>query len=397
MWKVLIADDEPKILRGLSGMLKRMPLELEIVGLADNGLKALELAEQLQPDLMLVDINMPFLNGLELIDRLRGMRQEMKIIVITGYEEFEYARQALEMSVFAYLLKPVGEEELQGKLEAAIRELSLQRERRRHYAFAMEQIERRKDMLLENFLRDVVENEYEETEIAQRCLWFGLDPDGPFELLLIIPLISSAESRPEQDVTLRYEVEGAIRQAYPALGFRCLFSDARGNVLALYEPAPGRQLPSCEALSLAVSEDTGTQTRVLCGHLDGLRHLPAVYDSLTESGFEQRGASPIVTAAQRHIARNYMNPSLGLPDTAEVAGVTPTYLSRLMKQELGMSFSRYLNMTRVKQSVSLMEKGLMLKDIALRVGYSSPYYFSTAFKKVLSVPPNEYRSEVMKK
>ena len=151
MWKVLIADDEPKILRGLSGMLKRMPLELEIVGLADNGLKALELAEQLQPDVMLVDINMPFLNGLELIDRLRGMRQEMKIIVITGYEEFEYARQALEMSVFAYLLKPVGEEELQGKLEAAVRELSLQRERRRHYAFAMEQIERRKDMLLENF------------------------------------------------------------------------------------------------------------------------------------------------------------------------------------------------------------------------------------------------------
>ncbi|NLG58135.1 MAG: helix-turn-helix transcriptional regulator, partial [Clostridiales bacterium] len=72
-------------------------------------------------------------------------------------------------------------------------------------------------------------------------------------------------------------------------------------------------------------------------------------------------------------------------------GITPTYLSRLMKQELGLSFNKYLTKTRINHAVKLMGQGLLLKDIALRVGYSSPYYFSTAFKKTLGSAPIEYR------
>lgn len=397
MWKVVIADDEPKILRGLKNMLQRMPLGLEVAGLADNGLKALELVDKLQPDILLVDINMPFLNGLELIARLRERREDMRILVITGYEEFEYARQAVELSVFAYLLKPVGEQELFTKLQRAIEELTVERERHRYYAFAAEQMEKRRDMLIENFLRDVTAGEYEEPEISQRCAWFGLQPDNLWELLLIVPAISSAETAPEQDLMLRYEVEAALKHRYGPLESARVFSDARGNVLVLYEPLPSTQPLRAEQMAAAIREDTGIRVSLSKAPLKALCDLMTAYDQLMERCQDIQGLSPIVAAAQQHILKHYADPSLGLLNTAEVAGVTPTYLSRLMKQELGMPFSRYLNSIRINQAIALMEKGFKLKDIALRVGYSSPYYFSTAFKKMLSIPPSEYRSEEMRK
>ena len=101
MWGVLIADDEPKIRRGLRAQLSRLELPLRVVAEAEDGEMALEAAEKYRPDILLVDINMPFMNGLAFISALRRTRADARIIVITGYEEFEYARQALEMNVQA--------------------------------------------------------------------------------------------------------------------------------------------------------------------------------------------------------------------------------------------------------------------------------------------------------
>ena len=80
MWRILIADDEPKIQRGLKGQIERMGLDAEIVGLAGDGEVALEMVDALAPDIMLVDINMPFLNGLEMIEHLRSRNEEMRLI-----------------------------------------------------------------------------------------------------------------------------------------------------------------------------------------------------------------------------------------------------------------------------------------------------------------------------
>ena len=106
MYKALIADDEEIIRSGLSRLLARDP-DLEVAALAEDGEQALELAAERLPDLLLVDINMPFLNGLEFIERLEGVLRGAVIIVITGYDDFSYAQQALRLGVFDYLLKPV--------------------------------------------------------------------------------------------------------------------------------------------------------------------------------------------------------------------------------------------------------------------------------------------------
>ena len=398
MWKILIADDETRIRRGLEGMIRAMPIQAEVVGTAGDGEAALTMARELMPDIILADICMPFCSGLELIEALRELRHDMKIIVITGFEEFAYAKRALELSVYAYLLKPVEAEELLHKLQGATAELAAQREHRKHYAFAMEQLQKRKDILTETFLRDVLDDAYSPEEITERCALLDLSSKQPYDLLLVAPPPEGADTRPAHELVFRYELEGALAGYMQECKGLPLFPDARGNVMLLLPGGTAGSSAQAENLEALVQQELGVAARVAHTSLKGLNELPEAYDRLISSVFEGgAGRSAIVAAAQAYIAKAYMRPELGLADVAAEAGVTPTYLSRLMKQELGMSFSKYLTTKRVTQAIRLMEKGMLLKEIAVRVGYSSPYYFSTAFKKTLSIPPNEYRSEVLKK
>lgn len=87
MYKVLIADDEEIICRGIAGFLEKDP-EMQVVAQAEDGETALDLAEKFLPDLLFVDINMPFLNGLQFIAKLEGVLKGAIIIIITGYDDF---------------------------------------------------------------------------------------------------------------------------------------------------------------------------------------------------------------------------------------------------------------------------------------------------------------------
>ncbi len=392
MWKILIADDEPKIQRGLAGMISQMNLDAKIVGTAEDGEIALEMAQRLQPDIMLVDICMPFLDGLELIERLKSVRDNMRVIVITGHEEFSYAKKALEMSVYAFLLKPVVMQELRSKLEGAMDALLLQRQRHRYYAFAMEQLEKQKDTLRECFFHDAIMDVYDHDEIRERCALLDVDASKRYEMLLAVP-VYGMESKASGELVLRYEVEGAIRELFSHCRSCWMFSDSRGNLLFVYDGESLFNQQLAKQLAGIAKEALGLTLRVEKQALSQDMNFADCYDRLISLVFDHTGVSAIVASAQSCIAKNYMRPNLGLGEVAEEVGVTPTYLSRLMKQELGMPFSKYLTTLRMDQAVLLMEKGMLLKDVATRVGYSTPYYFSTAFKKTLSVSPNAYRNE----
>jgi len=126
MWKVLVADDEPKIRKGLKKMLQSFNLELEIVAEAEDGEIALDLAKEHSPHILLVDINMPFLDGLSFIKKVHDFLPNAIIIIITGYDEFHYAQRAIKLKVFDYLLKPVSSEELKDILIKGIENLQNQ-------------------------------------------------------------------------------------------------------------------------------------------------------------------------------------------------------------------------------------------------------------------------------
>lgn len=397
-WKIMIADDEPKIRRGLHAQIERLDLPTEVCFEAEDGEIALEAAERLRPDILLVDINMPFVNGLDFIQALRRTRADVRVILITGYEKFEYARRALSMGVHAYLLKPIDVSELRHALETAIEQLELQREKNRHFEWAIAQIGRRREFLREEFLRDAVSGRLDADEIRDFRVYFDFPQPTRLMLMLICARGSAENEKPWQHTLRQYALQDALAEALPDSNGRCLFSDDRGNILLLYD-APGEQDEALRTLILeALSGEPGLRLRTETEPVSSLTHIVEAYDSALERLTNQEALSPIVESARDYIDARYADPDLALTDVAEALNVHPTYLSRIMKLELGMPFARYLTHVRIGRAVQLMrDPSIRIRKVAEMVGYSGGNYFSAAFKKVLGVSPADYRMEDRRK
>lgn len=112
MYKVLIVDDEPIIVEGLRKIVDWEKYNCVVVGTASSGKEGLEMTEKYQPDILFTDIRMPGMDGLTMIAALRSEHRNMQIVILTGYRDFEYARTALNLGVFRYLVKPSKMKEL---------------------------------------------------------------------------------------------------------------------------------------------------------------------------------------------------------------------------------------------------------------------------------------------
>lgn len=124
MLRALIADDEETIRNGLKGLVESTGLDISVIATAQNGVEALEVVKKYSPEIILMDINMPLMDGLESIEKIRELNSEAKIIIISGYGEFEYAQKAMSMGVFAYLLKPIDYRNFSSILSKAIESYS---------------------------------------------------------------------------------------------------------------------------------------------------------------------------------------------------------------------------------------------------------------------------------
>ena len=106
-YTVVVADDEEEIRRSLVRRVKWEEIGFEVVGEAENGADALELVEKLEPDLLLTDIKMPFLSGIELARAVREVRPMVQIAFLSGFDDFTYAQQAIQYNIVSYMLKPI--------------------------------------------------------------------------------------------------------------------------------------------------------------------------------------------------------------------------------------------------------------------------------------------------
>lgn len=121
MLKVLLADDEAKVLRHLQTAIPWLQLGLEIAGTAQTGAEALSLARRLPVDVVITDIRMPGMDGLALCQKLREQNPRTQLIILSGYQDFAYAKKAIELQVLGYCLKPIDTGDLIGLLRAAVR------------------------------------------------------------------------------------------------------------------------------------------------------------------------------------------------------------------------------------------------------------------------------------
>ncbi|WP_339206626.1 response regulator [Paenibacillus sp. FSL K6-3182] len=129
--KAMLVDDEHLILENLRYAIGWEALGIDIVGVATNGVKALEAAEQLRPDLVLSDIRMPLMDGIVMLQQMRERSHDCEVIMLTGYTEFEYARSVLRSGARDYVLKPINYEELERVVADSARDIRKRKQQQR--------------------------------------------------------------------------------------------------------------------------------------------------------------------------------------------------------------------------------------------------------------------------
>ena len=185
-YRVLLADDEEEIRAGISRKIDWSGLGFALVGEAENGAEALELSEQLKPDVVLTDIKMPFMDGLELCRRLRQSLPAARLVVFSGFDDFEYARQAVGMGVSEYIMKPINAPEMGEVLTRLREQLDKQRMERRDMETLRRRYEESLPVLRELFYTRLLDGKVRSDQVADRAARYELDmPEGTWAAALV--------------------------------------------------------------------------------------------------------------------------------------------------------------------------------------------------------------------
>lgn len=397
MWKLLIADDEPKIRRGLAKIIPWQEWGIELVGEAEDGQRALEQVEGLQPDILFMDINMPFINGLDLIEQMRPFLQRCIVIVITGYDEFAYAQKALKLRVFDYILKPVIKSKLESVIARAVESLEQSRLKEEEQRWLGDQIQSNSSLIRDRFLMNWLEGlTQQEEEIRRNLNFFELHLEGACGMLIVKVMshLDTGYTHREWDKDLlefasRNVVEDAVRSEQAIV-----FGDQRGHIVVLYaSPVHLRRIELGEKVQQKLENILEKVVLYEQNFVsNGVEEIPAKYMEMITELKKKGSLSPVVVLAKKFIDRNYHQPELSLGDVAEGVQVSPTYLSKQLKRELGLSFIDYLTEVRIRRAIQMMtDPAAKVYEIAEMVGYSSQHYFSNTFKKVTGISPLMYR------
>jgi two-component system response regulator YesN len=397
MWKLLIADDEPKIRRGLMKVIPWNDLNIEVVGEAENGLIALELAKQLQPDIMFVDICMPFLDGLELIEQLQGVLDRCVIIVISGHDEFNYAQKAIKLNVFDYLLKPVMKNKLQAVVTSAIQVLEEAHQNKERNSWVDSQLQANSIIIRNIFLMKWIDGLLTEEEIKLNLAFFKIHFTSPFGMIVfkvIQSLDTGKSSRTWNRDLLEFAVKNVAEDTLRTEAYHIIFQDKKGFIViisSIENEADWHSLNSkiqnkIEAIleKIVIIEQRKLEAE--------LTQVTTIYNELVAEVNAKGSLSPIVILTKKMMDHNYHNPDLSLQEVADRVQVSPTYLSKQLKKELGVSFIDYLTEVRIRKAMQFMnDPSAKVYEIAEMVGYSSQHYFSNAFKKITGISPLLYK------
>ncbi|MGI5963840.1 MAG: response regulator [Lawsonibacter sp.] len=242
-YRVLLADDEEEIRAGISRKIDWERLGFLLVGEAENGAEALELAEQLGPDVVLTDIKMPFMDGLELCRRLKQVLPAAKMVVFSGFDDFEYARQAVSMGVSEYIMKPINAPELSGVLERLREQLEQQRMERRDMETLRRRYEESLPVLRELFYTRLLDGQIRPDQIQDRAARYEIElPDGAWTAVLLHVDVPGEDAPAERDELLLLSVRAFFEEHFqlPSASIRSLLYN--DSVALLVRLADGEQL-----------------------------------------------------------------------------------------------------------------------------------------------------------
>lgn len=179
-YKVLLVDDEEEVIDVIEHKIHWDMLGFEVVGSANNGVKALELSERLQPDVVITDIKMPYMDGLELSRRLNNEYPNIHIIIFTGFDEFEYAKEAVHLEIEEYMLKPINALELSDCLKRLKNTLDIEREEKLNVKKLENYFNDSLPMLQMNLFISLIEGRVKESDYEKFLSAYQINMRGPY-------------------------------------------------------------------------------------------------------------------------------------------------------------------------------------------------------------------------
>lgn len=201
--KLLIVDDEKHVVHGLLQMVPWKELGFTDVETAYDGEEAWGKVVKDRPDLLITDIYMPNMNGLELIQRVRERDREMPVIILSGYDHFEYAKEAIHLGVSKYILKPAVYTEIMDVVKDCLREMEAEARQKRYMTEFMQQVNENLPILRKQFLFDMITFGLRRKDVTpNRLAFYELDEsimNGGLVMSLLIHRSPSAKTRSERD------------------------------------------------------------------------------------------------------------------------------------------------------------------------------------------------------
>ncbi|WP_110932569.1 response regulator [Paenibacillus bouchesdurhonensis] len=199
MYKLILADDEADVREGLIGQIDWAGLGFIVMDTAENGKEAAELIEKHVPDVVVTDIQMPFMNGLQLSEWTRTHYPSTKIIILTGFEEFEYAQQAIRLQIDEYILKPFSAGELAAVLQKVKRHIDEELAERENVQTLTEHYRQSLPVLQSLFLSSLVSRRLPKAEIREKGRHYEMDLEGQGYMVSVVSVDSLQLSEPKEE------------------------------------------------------------------------------------------------------------------------------------------------------------------------------------------------------
>ena len=401
MYRVFIADDEPLICKGLRDTIEWDSLGLEISGEAHNGADALAAMLQTPPHILITDIRMPEMDGISLIKEIRQRELNIKIIILSGFSDTQFLKDAIRLGVDGYLLKPIDTDELISNLSNLVSGIDEE-------IFRTSQLYHGLELMRTNTLNRLVTNEIRRGEFEEKAALLELSLDAEHYLCAVCMLagdggIACPQDDPSLMLTLRDAAQALAGSAAAA------FLDAKGRLVLLFI-AGTEPLVRSRAKDILDQAAEYARTRLarplvyrLGTPVSALEDVHQSYAAAAD-GFEQERLSRqhdqlegqwngIVNRTIGYVAAHY-HEALSLKQIAGFCSINTSYLGQVFKKSTGESFTNYVNRYRVDKARELLaQTSLKVYEVSQRVGFTDYHYFLKIYKKITGALPTDTRSD----
>ena len=412
MTKVFLVDDEIVIREGIRNSFPWRDTEYSLVGEASDGEMALPMIRDTKPDILITDIRMPFMDGLELCRVVRQQMPWIGVIILSGYDEFEYARQGIQLGVKEYLLKPITAHELNQALDR-VREAMQAEQADRERAERLEQSMVGGSLFVkEKLLSTLYSEDAAESDAGDVIGQMGvMGIDLTAQRYAVIDAAFDPVDTGRKALTQLAESSGGVAHVSGSrTGCRVLIlggsdHDAEERAYAFASSSVTElERHGCRNIKLSIGEIVDAPSRIL-DSMKSARHIrhvladqrsdqPVIVGVRDFGDAAEGGTAKTASARARlYMSQHYTDSSLMLQDVARAACMSESRFSTVFARENGKTFTEYLTALRLDKARELLRTtDKRTSQIALDVGYNDAHYFSYLFKKNTGMTPGEYRS-----